>query len=231
MKKTHIVFGTTLALFIFAAVLAATPLTALARDGERSGEGGGTRSSEQRSGETRTDDTTAETEVETQESPESESESTSTDSGSEVKREDRKEVARERLDDAKKKACTQREANINAAMDRIVERSQKHVDRISAVSEKAKQFYIAQGNVLSTYDELVAVVEQKKIAAQAAVDALSEGAVFSCDSDGPRSDLQDFRNGRLNKIEAVGAYRTAVKELIAGIKSVQPDDTSTEAQS
>lgn len=232
MNKKNITFALALATFIFLAVLAASPLAVLAKDGERSEGSGSGKQIEPKPEIKKSTDTKSETENETETHTESETEkSRSLDGSTATKREDRKEVAREKLDDAKKKTCAEREANINAAMDRIVERSQKHIDRITAVSDKAKAFYIEKRNVLSNYDQLVANVEQKRAAAQAAVDALSTTATFSCDSDGPKSDIQNFHNDRAGKIEAVGAYRTAVKELIAGIKSVQPVDTSTEAQS
>lgn len=173
--------------------------------------------------------TQTETEKTTQSEPEQE---TTQEDKSTTVREERQEVKKERLSTTKLKVCQLRESNVNTVMDRIVERSQKHVDRITEAATKAKAFYVAQGNVLANYDELVTTAETKRVAAQAAVDALSTGATFSCESDGPKAEIQTFRNQRLSKIEAVTAYRSAVKELITGIKSVQPSDdqASTEVK-
>jgi hypothetical protein len=170
-----------------------------------------------------------ETETETETQSESESSTDDTTMGTTVKenREQRREVAREKLDDKKKEICNKREAQINTVMDRVTNRSQEHINRITAVADKTKSFYIAQGNVLDTYDSLVAAVDAARVTAQAAVDSLVTTATFSCESDGPKSDIQTFRNERLGKIEAVKAYRTAVKALIAGVKSVQPEPTVT----
>jgi uncharacterized phage infection (PIP) family protein YhgE len=138
----------------------------------------------------------------------------------------RKYVAKERLKDASLSACKDREEKINTIMNRVAERSQKHVDRMSEVSEKAKAFYEKAGNILSNYDELVADVDAKKVLARTAVDTLVSQANFTCESEGPKSDLQAFRDKRLTKIQAVSDYRDAVKALLAGIKSVQPIDTT-----
>ncbi len=174
---------------------------------------------------------TTQTETEKTTESEPEQETTQEDKSTTV-REERQEVKKERLSTTKLKVCQLRESNVNSVMDRIVERSQKHVDRITEAATKAKAFYVAKGNVLTNYDELVATVETKRVAAQAAVDTLSTGATFSCESDGPKAEIQAFRNQRLSKIEAVTAYRSAVKELITGIKSVQPSDdqASTEVK-
>lgn len=144
-------------------------------------------------------------------------------------REERKELARERLDAVKLKVCQKREAQVNTIMDRVVVRSQGHIDRITAISDRTKAFYEKQGNTLDNYATLVASVETSRLAAKTAVDALSTDANFSCESDGPKAYIQGFRNQRLTKIAAVGAYRDAVKALVKAVKSVQ-GTTSKEVQ-
>lgn len=137
-------------------------------------------------------------------------------------REEHKELAREKLDAVKQKVCETREAQVNKIMDGVVSRSQGHVDRITEIATRTKAFYDKQGNTVDTYFALVASVETARQAAQAAVDALSTNADFTCASDGPKSDIQGFRNQRLTKIAAIGTYRNEVKKLIVAVKSVQP---------
>lgn len=145
-------------------------------------------------------------------------------------REERKEVSRERLADLKLKVCQNREQQINTIFDRIITRSTSHLERITTIADKTKVFYVKQGNVLNTYDSLVASVDAAYIKAKQAMDTLAAQPKFSCDTDGPKSDIQNFRNQRVGKTESMGAYRQAVKDLIAAVKSVQPAEpvTSTE---
>lgn len=143
------------------------------------------------------------------------------------KREAATEVKRERLADVKLKVCEKRQTQVNKIMDRVVTRSTMHFERITTASERAQAFYLKQGNVLSNYDELVATAASTKTAAQTAITELEDKATFSCTSDAPKADIQDFMSHRTHKIEAMSAYRDAVKALIKGIKSVQPAEAET----
>lgn len=159
--------------------------------------------------------------------PETDTESKKTpETTTTTKQEDRKEVVREKLKDAKLKICTERQGDVNTIMTRVVDRSKAQVERISAVADKAEAFYVKKGNVLSTYDALLADVTSKKATAEQLVNTLTTKATFSCSSDGPKADIASFNTERLAKKTAIDNYRTAVKALIAGIKSVQLDKTT-----
>ena len=135
--------------------------------------------------------------------------------------EQRKEVAKERLSAAKLRSCEAREANINAIMTRVSERSQRHIDRITTILDRAVAYYERQGIVAENYDVLYADAVGKKQSAQAALDTLAAQPDFSCESEGPQADIQSFRNQRLTKIEAIGDYRAAVKDLLVAIKAAR----------
>jgi hypothetical protein len=137
------------------------------------------------------------------------------------------EVKRERLSTDKLKTCEERQTQVNEIMARILTRTKANFTRITTAAERAEAFYTQQGNVLSNYDALLATVTSTKAAAQAAIDTLSSTSTFSCTSDAPKADIQDFRTHRESKVTAMTAYRDAVKALIKGIKSVQPTDTTT----
>lgn len=156
--------------------------------------------------------------------------SAKSDDTQEVSGTDRKTIAKEKLDDTKLKACQSRESLVKTTMSSVVTRSQANFDKISAAAQRAEAFYTAKGNVLANYDSLVAAVDTAKVAAQASLSNLTNTAVFSCSSDGPKSEIQTFHNQRLSKIDALSAYRTAVKALITGIKSVQPTETTPSTQ-
>ena len=138
----------------------------------------------------------------------------------------RKEVRREKLDDKKKALCETRQTIVNKSMGDVVTRSQSHFDRITDVYNKATKFYSEKGLTVSNYAALVAKVEAAKTAASTADTNLAAAPKLSCGSDGPKADMQAFRNKRLDKVEALGAYRDAVKALV---KAVRDAAKTTEA--
>jgi hypothetical protein len=134
-----------------------------------------------------------------------------------------------RLADAKLKACQNREKAINNIMSRIADRGQKQINLFTSIAERTEKFYADKGKTLSNYDALVAEVNAKKAAAQTAVDAVKDGSVtFKCDGSDPKGAASGFKDALKSEIAALKAYRTSVKNLIVGVKSVQGSTTSSD---
>src|SRR6185369_3265620 len=105
---------------------------------------------------------------------------------------------------------------------RIATRGQKQLDLFSTIAERTETFYTNKGKTLSNYDALVADVNAKKAAAQTTVDATKTAVtVFKCDGTDPKGAAASFKDALKNEIDALKAYKTAVKNLIVGVKSVQ----------
>lgn len=138
----------------------------------------------------------------------------------ENEREVRQEVRREKLNEKKIAVCENRQEKINAAMVKMVDRSQKHFDRITNIYEISTSFYTQKGLTVAGYETLIANVEAAKAAASAANEYLSAAPKLLCESDGPQADLQAFRNARLDKVKAFNAYRDDVKTLVKAIRDV-----------
>jgi putative heme degradation protein len=129
-----------------------------------------------------------------------------------------------KLPDAKLRICKNRQNSVADIMGRINDRGQKQLDLYTKVSERVQKFYTDKGHTLSNYNELVAAVNAQKAAAQAAVDALArDKAGFSCDNPDPKATATSFKNDQKAVTEALKNYRAAIKALIQGVKSVQPD--------
>lgn len=143
--------------------------------------------------------------------------------------ETRREVAREKLDERKKTVCETHEGTVNKAITNVSERSQNHFDRITKIYDLTVAFYGEKGLTISNYDELIATVVSTKTAAETALTELKATPRLSCDSDGPKADLQEFRNKRLDKVEAFGNYRDAVKAFVKAVK-VAAESAQTETQ-
>lgn len=133
-----------------------------------------------------------------------------------------------RLTDAKLKACQNRQTAITNIMSRLSDRGQKQIDLFSSIADKTEAFYTKKGNTLSTYDALVADLAAKKALAQTAVDTVkSTSATFKCDGNDPKGAMTAFKDNRKVEITALKNYKTAVKNLIVGVKSVQGSSTSS----
>lgn len=137
---------------------------------------------------------------------------------------DKKAQVRQKLDDTKKRICANREKTIIKRLTNVVDVRKKHIEHIDKIVQRTKDFYVKKGNTLANYDELVAAVDEKRAAAIASLDTAKTGTTFSCDSDGPKQDLQDFKAKRTVLVDAIKEYRTAAKNLIVGVKSAQSAD-------
>ena len=136
--------------------------------------------------------------------------------------EERKAAAQTQLADAKLKACQNREKAITNIMTRLSDRGQKQVDLFGKIAERTEKFYADKGKTLATYDTLVADVSVKKAAAQTAVDTIKATVPeFKCDGTDPKGVAAIFKDSLKAEIEALKAYKTSVKNLIVGVKSVQ----------
>src|SRR3989344_5330346 len=132
------------------------------------------------------------------------------------------EAAKQRLEENKLKICQEHEDKINNHMDAIAELGQKKIDLFSTIADRTKTFYLSKGKVLSNYDELVAAVDAKKAAAQAAVDTvISSSVTFDCGGDDPKGVAGEFKTKVKAMNSALKEFKTAVKNLIVGVKSVQ----------
>ena len=140
---------------------------------------------------------------------------------------ERRAAAQTKLDSAKLRACQNRKQAISNIMSHIADRGQRQLDLFNTIAMRVETFYTNKGKTLSNYDTLVADVNAKKAAAQTTVDAIkSASANFSCDGSDPKGFVTSFKDSLKDEIAALKAYRTAVKNLIVGVKSVQGSTTS-----
>ncbi len=126
-----------------------------------------------------------------------------------------------RLEDAKLKICQNREKVITNIMSRIADRGQKQITLFDTIAQRTEKFYTEKGKVLANYDALVADITAKKAAAQAEVDTLKSTTVeFKCDGTDPKGVASGFKDSLKAENDALKAYKTSIKNLIVGVKSV-----------
>jgi hypothetical protein len=131
-------------------------------------------------------------------------------------------TAQTKLTEAKLRVCQNRQHAITNIMARIADRGQKQLTLFSTIASRTETFYTDKGKTLSNYDALVADVTAKAATAQTAVDTIkSDSTGFSCDGSDPKGFVASFKDSLKSEISALQAYRTSVKNLIVGVKSVQ----------
>lgn len=127
------------------------------------------------------------------------------------------------------KSCQNRQKAITNTMARISDRGQKQLTLFGTIATRVETFYTDKGKTLSNYDTLVADVNAKQAAAQTAVSTTSaDGSGFSCDGTDPTGFVSTFKDSLKSEISALQDYRTSVKNLIVGVKSVQGTAASTD---
>lgn len=133
------------------------------------------------------------------------------------------EESKQRLEGKKLEQCQAREQRIDATMTQMTSRGEKHYDVFTKIADRVKTFVDTKKLTVENYDALVAEVDAKAAAAQAAIQSTkSVGDVFSCDSDNPKIASTAFRDAFKAQVAALKDYRTAIKNLIVAVKSSQP---------
>jgi len=149
----------------------------------------------------------------------------------EAKQQDIKErqaMAKERLSETKLKICEKRQSNINDRSTKIADRATKHLAVFDKITERVKTFYINKGKTFETYDLLVSEVDAKRAVAQNTVNKLTElKTSFSCSGAEPKLAIEGFKTAMTEAQSALKEYRTAIKDLIIGVKSANTSDSSS----
>jgi len=140
---------------------------------------------------------------------------------------DRVKTAEDRLSGTRLKSCQARQAAITKIMKDAAQHGADQITLFSTITTRVEDFYKSKGKTLSTYDQLVADVNAKQAAAQAAVQTVKTADTqFDCTGANPKATIDVFKAEIKAQNTAIEQYRTAIKNLIVGVKSVQ-STTST----
>ena len=154
--------------------------------------------------------------------------STSTNSGN------KKATKEAKRDSAQLKACQKRAAAGNKKLQQAAVRGQKQIGTITNVAVRDENTYTRRGKTLSNYDSLVSDVATKKAAAESAVLTVKSDRVSStCDGANTKDKdpASSFKSDLKAETNALKDYKTAVKNLTVGVKSVQGTTSSSPASS
>jgi hypothetical protein len=132
-----------------------------------------------------------------------------------------------KLADAKLKACQKREKAVTNIMARTVDRATKQIAVFDKIATRTEDFYKSKGKTVSNYDALVASVDSAKQKSETDLAAMKTTASFKCDGSDPKGAASSFKDNLKLAISDLKAYKTAVKNLIVGVKSAQGSDSGS----
>lgn len=144
--------------------------------------------------------------------------------------EDKKAEVKQKLDDAKKRICENHRTQINKIMTGMNDRRQHAFDRITQVSEAVQTYVTSKDLTVTNYEDLLATIVATKAAASATMSTQQSVPQLDCGGDHPRSDITDFKDKRSDSIDAMKAYRDAVKALVKAVKEAAVATTEPEGE-
>jgi hypothetical protein len=137
-------------------------------------------------------------------------------------------AAKAKLDATKLKVCQKREGQIDSIMTHIVTRADLQISVFDKIATRTEDFYKTKGKTVANYDQLVKAVDDAKKKAQDDLATIKADKVtFKCDGTDPKGASASFKDALKTEIADLKAYKTAVKNLIVGVKSVQSDADKT----
>ncbi len=136
-----------------------------------------------------------------------------------------------RLEEFKLKICKTREENIKKRTSSLMNLASQMVGKFDAIAARVEEFYttkvLPKGLVVANYDSLVADVNAKKAAVDAAIRKVPDVSGFDCEGDGPKELLTEYRTAMKDVKSALHEYRTSIKNLIKAVRGVVGDKEET----
>lgn len=123
------------------------------------------------------------------------------------------------------KGCQKREQSIQKRSSQLVRMATNMLEVFERIAQRVRTYYltvvIPSGQSLDEYSELLASIDLANTAVEDALEeAASTASAFDCESGDPKQQMQDFRRDMKSVKEALKTYRTAIKDLIVGVRSI-----------
>lgn len=125
----------------------------------------------------------------------------------------------------KLRACQAKEAAVKTRLSRLISLVTNMENKFDSIAQRVKTYYtskvIPSGKTVANYDALVADIQSKKAAVQAALtNAKNDADGFSCTTGDPKAQLRKYQEDMLTVKRALKDYRTSIKNLIVAVHSV-----------
>lgn len=123
------------------------------------------------------------------------------------------------------KGCQNREQSIQKRSNQLVRMATNMLEIFERIAQRVRTYYLTvvvpSGQSLDEYSELLANIDLAKAAVENSLEeAATTASTFDCGSNDPKLQLQNFRQDMRGVKEALKIYRTAIKDLIVGVRSI-----------
>ena len=130
-----------------------------------------------------------------------------------------------KLSEARLKICEAREKNIENRFRTLLTLGVNTHKGKEKIVERVDKFYttvlVPAGYILPNYDVLKADIETKEAAVQTILDeAQASGESFSCDSEDPKAQADEFKSNIQALINANKAYKTSVRTFVVAVRDL-----------
>ena len=126
----------------------------------------------------------------------------------------------DRLEGQRLRVCETHQEAIQTRTESLLKLSTNMFEKFGSIFTRVDEYYKGSGMTLAKYDELVAAVKEKKMAAEETMtQAQNEVATFKCDGADPKGNLSRFRTHMQAHIRAMNEYKTSVRNFIVGVRS------------
>ncbi len=137
----------------------------------------------------------------------------------------RESAKEDRLVGIRLKVCEERQDTIKNKSSSLEKFTSNMFEKFDAILSRVKEFYtnkvLPTGKSVSNYDSLLADIQTKRDAVQAALtEAKIDISGFSCDSANPKSQITLYREDMQAVKSALKDYRTSIKNLIVAVRGV-----------
>lgn len=124
---------------------------------------------------------------------------------------------KQKLEGRRLAQCQNREGSINGLMKKSANVGKERLAKIQQYETGIKNFYTEQGLSSDAYEAAVALVDERKTAAVAAVDVV-EAHKFDCGTMDGAAPSGELKQMRVAKRQALDEYRGSVKALLKVVK-------------
>lgn len=148
----------------------------------------------------------------------------------EARVEAKKEEIAQKLEGKRLQACEHREAKINSILQKSAQQGDKHLSVFQKIEDRVRSFYEEKQLTVDNYEALVAEADSKEAAAVAAIGAV-KGTAYECSGESTGKELGGLLKTTMKQQHAaLRDYRTAIKDLIVGVRqgAAEAEETETE---
>jgi len=139
------------------------------------------------------------------------------------------------LTGANLKACQNKEKSLQKRSDQLVKTTENMIENFDKIADHVKGYYtdtvIPAGKTVANYDDLLAAIAEKKLAAK---EDLAQAEVgiddLNCESNSPKDLLTQFRTDMLVVKKDLQEYRAAINDLIVAVRSSTGTENSSNNQ-